>query len=207
MSVAQAVADAEAEALALMFGSGVCGVLRSGRAVSFALALVAFLTLGATAAQGQSGSGLLFDASDGRERWQQRVVTVDGSRVAGMGVDVRAVLDAWSVAGLRFVEVEPGAPADVTMWRTSFSIPVAGRATRELDEAGTIVGCKLEVDATRPADGFNQVIVAHEFGHCLGLGHADEDGGPSLMVWQVESAAFSLEVAPADVAALRGLYR
>ena len=115
---------------------------------------------------------------------------------------VRQAVREWDadLPALRFVELPPDAPADVAITYQ----PAPGRTQGQAVTSFTSQGLIRHVDVTieglpAPANAGGLLQIAkHEFGHALGLGHANFEG--NLM-----SAAVSPEPQPIEPCVLRGV--
>jgi hypothetical protein len=115
---------------------------------------------------------------------------------------VRQAVREWDadLPGLRFTELPAGSPVDVAITYQAAAGRTQGQAVTSFTGQGLIrhVDVTIEgVSAPANAGGLLQ-IAKHEFGHALGLGHANFEG--NLM-----SAAVSPEPQPIEPCVLRGV--
>ena len=99
--------------------------------------------------------------------WRQAVVTVD---------DV-AMIEAARAWGAPFRVEFAAVGADVTVVRELAQGRFGGQAAKTVD-GDRITGCSVTLHPGRDS----AVVMAHEFGHCLGL-HHDNGHSDSLMFW------------------------
>lgn len=114
---------------------------------------------------------------------------------------MRAAVRQWDeVLAVSFVEVAPGQPADVTMSFTESPGRTEGQAVTSFTQRGLIRRVEVSIKGGRAPENSGGIvqIAKHEFGHALGLGHANFDG--TLM-----SEAVSPEPAPIPACAINGV--
>ena len=114
---------------------------------------------------------------------------------------IRAAVRDWDdVLSVSFNEVAPGQGADVTMDFTERPGRTEGQAVTSFTQRGLIRRVEITIKGGRAPENSGGIlqIAKHEFGHALGLGHANHDG--TLM-----SEAVSPEPAPIPACAIRGV--
>jgi predicted Zn-dependent protease len=152
-------------------------------------------------------------------RWPDRVrqpinvYIADGSKLPGWRPTfpdvVRSAFTEWCELGvpLRVAFVSDSTKAQVKVrWVESFGDDVSGRTSWQYDDAGIIHAGRttlstLRGDGRRRTDAQLRAIALHEFGHALGLQHAQNDP-TSIMAPRVDV----LELSAADKATVRLLY-
>jgi hypothetical protein len=114
---------------------------------------------------------------------------------------IRAAVREWDDAlAVSFIEVAPGQPVDVTMSFTEYPGRTEGQAVTSFTQRGLIRRVEVTIKGGRAPENSGGLIqiAKHEFGHALGLGHANFDG--SLM-----SEAVSPEPSPIPACAIHGV--
>ncbi|MGH8972962.1 MAG: matrixin family metalloprotease [Acidimicrobiia bacterium] len=114
---------------------------------------------------------------------------------------IRAAVREWDdVVAVSFVEVAAGEPADVTMSFTEYPGRTEGQAVTSFTQRGLIRRVEVTIKGGRAPENSGGIIqiAKHEFGHALGLGHANFDG--TLM-----SEAVSPEPSPIPACAINGV--
>lgn len=147
----------------------------------------------------------------GPVRWDKPVLTVHVvDEAAWAGTDVQGALDQWSAA-IAFALTD-NSDADITLEAGNAGDAlggdsVAATATKATD-GPVITHCRIGLDVARAGDDV-EPLLAHELGHCLGLGHRSGAQGGSVMHWfaQDYQGGWSDTVTPADVERVRALYR
>ena len=163
--------------------------------VTLAVALVAFAVAAPSTAQA------------GPARWSKPVLTVHvADEAAWAGTDVAGALAQWSPALALVLTDDPA--ADVTLGGPVASgvtaSDVGATATTTTDGA-TITGCRIALAENLRGQDVTSIL-AHEVGHCLGLGHAVE--GPSVMFWtELGGDKLSPTVTATDLDNVRSMYR
>lgn len=145
-------------------------------------------------------------------RWDHAPVTVYLASGPWSAYAFRGI-DEWAIARvlpIKYVDdpaaadivVEQGRPV-VDINASDTGIGVVATATPTVDGA-SITQCRIVIDSDR-FGAQDYPLVAHEFGHCLGLGHA---AGRSVMHWFAGDVqgGWSDHVTPADLDRLRALY-
>lgn len=122
--------------------------------------------------------------------WRQSVVTIDDRGTV-------AAAQQWPTP----FEVRYSDDADIRVSMSQLDGLVAGEAVLDVD-GDRITGCAITVE---PKDADNQVVLAHEVGHCFGLSH-DHDHNNSLMYWIQGGGSGAPGVTTYDRAALEDLY-
>lgn len=102
---------------------------------------------------------------------------------AATRVGVSAAIQNWdqgSTAGLTLTEVFGKTPAEVSIKYKPGGGNIQGLARRTFDASGFIKGASISVSGKAfgvdNPEAVRDQIVMHEFGHALGLNHADGDG-------------------------------
>ena len=114
---------------------------------------------------------------------------------------IRAAVREWDDAlAVSFAEVAPGQPADVTMAFSEYTGRTEGQAVTSFTQRGLIRRVEISIKGGRAPENSGGIlqIAKHEFGHALGLGHANHDG--TLM-----SEAVSPEPSPIPACAISGV--
>ena len=159
--------------------------------------IAAVLAVVGLAAQGQAL------ADGGPARWDKPVLTVRvADEAAWAGTDVQAALAGWSPA---MPLVLTDGPADITLAAPVAAESVEGATAYTTGEGSTITSCTV-VPVTKYAGTDQTQTLTHEIGHCLGLAH-NNGGADSVMYWIEGGQHWSTTVTPADVDAVRALYR
>lgn len=114
---------------------------------------------------------------------------------------IRAAVREWDeVLAISFIEVAPGQAVDVAIAFTEYAGRTEGQAVTSFTQRGLIRRVEVTIKggpAPENSGGIIQ-IAKHEFGHALGLGHANFDG--NLM-----SEAVSPEPSPIPACAVQGV--
>ncbi len=114
---------------------------------------------------------------------------------------IRAAVRGWDdVMAVSFIEVAPGQPVDVAMAFTDYPGRTEGQAVTSFTRRGLIRRVEVTIKGGRAPENAGGIIqiAKHEFGHALGLGHANFDG--NLM-----SEAVSPEPSPIPACAIQGV--
>jgi hypothetical protein len=114
---------------------------------------------------------------------------------------IRAAVHEWDdVLSVSFLEVAAGDPADVTVSFSEYPGRTEGQAVTSFTQRGLIRRVEITIKGGRAPENSGGIIqiAKHEFGHALGLGHANFDG--TLM-----SAAVSPEPTPIPACAINGV--
>lgn len=146
-------------------------------------------------------------AQQGPARWDKPVLTVHvADEAAWAGTDVQGALDQW--APVFALVLTDDADADVVLDGPVATDVVATDvgATATTETSGSrITGCRVGLAGSlRGADVTG--ILAHEVGHCLGLGHSVE--GPSVMYFsELGGSLLSSTVTAVDLTHVKEMYR
>lgn len=174
---------------------------RMGRwAVGVSVAVAAFALLGAVvpgdAAAVTRDSGI----------WASPTLTVHvADEGAWSGTDVQSALAQW--APVMRMTVTDDADADVTL-DTAPLADYIGANTKRSTVGGVIRSCRVDLQPNIAGTDATHIL-AHEIGHCLGLHDSTlaDTHEPTVMYW-MSAGNFSAErVTPADLDAVRALYR
>ena len=114
---------------------------------------------------------------------------------------IRTAVREWDdVLAVSFIEVAPGQTADVTMSFEEWPGRTEGQAVTSFTQRELIRRVEITIKGGRAPENSGGLIqiAKHEFGHALGLGHANFDG--NLM-----SEAVSPEPSPIPVCAIAGV--
>lgn len=165
--------------------------------------LISLAVVAGTFVSGAGSDNAFFETEE--NAWQQTVITINLDRVEKYGIDFDAVVSEWNLP-ITFVRVSEN--ADIDVWATHFSVPAAGMVNKEISD-NVITSCVIEISAgltTSPDDfDFNTAVFSHEFGHCMGIEHNDEN--ESIMATNVFSDKWSQNVTDADSQAAARIYR
>ncbi|MGH8990434.1 MAG: matrixin family metalloprotease [Acidimicrobiia bacterium] len=114
---------------------------------------------------------------------------------------MRAAVREWDdVLAVTFLEAAPADGPDVTMSFSDYAGRTEGQAVTSFTQRGLIRRVEITIKGGRAPDNSGGIlqIAKHEFGHALGLGHANYDG--TLM-----SEAVSPEPSPIPGCAIQGV--
>jgi hypothetical protein len=170
--------------------------------------------------QRADGSGGYLHVTPGDMPWRVAIGTPPVPARFGSREDARrAAIEAmqmWEEAlrpvapwfRLEFVESDPAAPVQVR-WKRRITGPYGGfgRQLHRFDEGGLRVGGLIEISTTPDLYTTLTVdevrfLVAHEFGHVLGLGHCLECDSAMNYAWHTRERVL---VTPADVRTFQAL--
>lgn len=150
-------------------------------------------------------------AQQGPVRWDKPVLTVHvADAAAWAGTDVQAALDEWAPAFRMTLTDSPDADVTLEVGNADDALggdSVAATATKATD-GSVITHCRVGLDVDRASTDVGPLL-AHELGHCLGLGHRSGAEGGSVMHWFAQDfqGGWSDTVTAADINRVKEMYR
>lgn len=150
-------------------------------------------------------------AQQGPVRWDKPLLTVHVvDSAAWSGTDVQAVLDQWAPAFRMTLTDDPDADITLEAGNAQDALggdSVAATATKDTD-GSVITHCRVGLDTDRAGSDVAPLL-AHELGHCLGLGHVAGVDGGSVMHWFAEDfqGGWSDTVTAVDLTHVKEMYR